>query len=228
MIQDVLAVIAAIIPGILICWYIYNMDKYEKESRLQLVFTFVIGMAITFPVMLLETHMSEWVSSRYTSLGVILFVSFIVVALTEELIKYLALMAYPYQRSFFNEPMDGIVYAVMIGMGFATIENILYASRDGLGTTLIRAFTAVPAHAAFAIMMGYFTGLGKFAATFRNKYRMLALGFVVPWLVHGLYDVFIIQEAYDELIILALVVLAASIFLARKLMLEQQENSPFK
>ena len=56
---------------------------------------------------------------------------------------------------------DGIVYAVMIGMGFATLENIIYASRFGLETTLFRAFTAVPAHGVFAAIMGYYIGVGK-------------------------------------------------------------------
>ena len=228
MIQDAIAVTVAIIPGLLICWYIYKMDKYEKESRLQLAITFGLGMLITIPVMYIERNASEMGWDDHSSIGPLLFSSFIIVALTEEAIKYLVLLAYPYHRPFFNEPMDGIVYAVMIGMGFATLENILYATQYGLGTTLIRAFTAVPAHAAFAVIMGYFAGLSKFAFLPKNQRWLLMLGLLAPWLVHGLYDVFILQEAYESLMILALVVLAVSIFLARRLMLEQQENSPFK
>ena len=228
MIKEALTILLAIIPGILICWYVYHMDKYEQESRVQLIITFILGMLITIPVMKIEEWGSKMGWDNTEHLVAALITSYIVVALTEELIKYIVLIGYPYFRPFFNEPMDGIVYAVMISMGFATLENMLYASRFGIETTLLRAFTAVPAHASFAIMMGYFVGLSKFAEARNKKIRLLALGILIPWAVHGLYDFFILQEAYESLMILALVVLAVSIFFARKLVIEQQKNSPFK
>ncbi|MCB0568681.1 MAG: PrsW family intramembrane metalloprotease [Phaeodactylibacter sp.] len=228
MIRDILLMLLALFPGLVICWYIYHLDKYEKESRLHLALTFLAGLLATIPVMRIELWAANagWDDPRH--LGITLFSSFIVVALTEELAKYLLLMAYPYPRAFFNEPMDGIVYAVMISMGFATLENILYAGKFGLGTTILRAFTAVPAHASFAIIMGYFVGQSKFAATALQSRRLLALGLIVPVGIHGVYDFFILQEAYEELMILALVVLGASIYLARQLILDQQERSPFR
>lgn len=228
MISKSIAILIAILPGIAICWYIYTLDKYEKESRLQLAITFALGMLLTVPVMKIESwaHQMGWDDT--SNLWVTLLSSFIVVALTEELFKYLCLIAYPYLRPFFNEPMDGIVYAVMISMGFATLENILYATQYGIGTTLLRAFTAVPAHAAFAIMMGYYVGLSKFTFKRSTKITYLALGLAVPFGVHGLYDFFILQEALEELMALALVVLGVSIYFSKRLIDEQQENSPFK
>ncbi|MCB0565945.1 MAG: PrsW family intramembrane metalloprotease [Phaeodactylibacter sp.] len=228
MLEDALIFSLAIIPGLLICWYIYRMDKYEKESRLQLAITFALGMAVTYPVLKIETWASYSGWGETDSLGATLFSSFIVVALTEELVKYLALMAYPYSRPFFNEPMDGIVYAVMIAMGFATLENVLYAGQFGFQTTLLRAFTAVPAHACFAIIMGYFIGSSKFAFSRAAKRQLIGLGLAVPVMVHGVYDFFILQEYYEELMILALLLLGASIYIATRLIKEQQENSPFK
>ena len=56
------------------------------------------------------------------NLGYLLLDVFIIVALSEELVKFIMLMAYPYKRPFFNEPMDGIVYTIMVGMGFAVVE----------------------------------------------------------------------------------------------------------
>ncbi|MCB0554178.1 MAG: PrsW family intramembrane metalloprotease [Phaeodactylibacter sp.] len=228
MIEDSLLLLLALFPGLLICWYIYQMDKYEKESRLQLAITFLLGMLVTYPVLRIESwaFYAGWDDPSH--LGVTLVSSFVVVALTEELAKFLVLLAYPYPRAFFNEPMDGIVYAVMISMGFATLENILYAGKFGFGTTILRAFTAVPAHASFAIIMGYFVGQSKFTQPSRKRNQMLVLGLAVPLGIHGVYDFFILQEAYEELMILALIVLGASIYLARRMVLDQQERSPFK
>ncbi|MCO6493123.1 MAG: PrsW family intramembrane metalloprotease [Phaeodactylibacter sp.] len=228
MVKDTLLFVLAIVPGLLICWYIYRMDKYEKESRLQLAITFALGMAITYPVLKIEAWAtySGWGGTQ--NLGAVFFSSFVVVALTEELAKYLALLSYPYSRPFFNEPMDGIVYAVMISMGFATLENILYAGKFGFQTTLLRAFTAVPAHASFAIIMGYFIGRSKYSFSVASKRQLIGLGLLVPLTVHGVYDLFILQEFYEELMILALLLLGSSIYIATKLIREHQENSPFK
>jgi protease PrsW len=218
----------AVLPGLLICWYIYRMDKYEKEPPLPLLLTFLLGLAITYPVLRIETWASSLLATKEGSLGGTLFSSFVVVALSEEGVKYLALLAFPYRAAFYNEPMDGIVYAIMISMGLATLENVLYAGQFGMETTLLRAFTAVPAHAAFAVFMGYFCGLAKFAASARKRNWLLFLGFLSPFLIHGIYDFFILQEAYDKLVVMALAVLGISLFLARELLLMQQENSPFK
>lgn len=228
MVQSSFIYALAIIPGLLICWYIYRMDKYEKESRLHLAVTFALGMAITYPVLKAEAWATYAGWGDTQTLATTIISSFIVVALTEEFAKYLALLIYPYSRPFFNEPMDGIVYAVMISMGFATLENILYAGKFGFQTTILRAFTAVPAHACFAIIMGYFMGRSRFALSTKAKRQLMALALVVPVAVHGTYDFFILQEYYEELMILALALLGASIYIATKLIREHQENSPFK
>ena len=66
----------------------------------------------------------------------------------EELFKFLALMFVAFPRKNFNEPFDGIVYSVMIGLGFASFENIMYVFEGGIGVAFMRTFTAVPMHAA--------------------------------------------------------------------------------
>ena len=78
------------------------------------------------------------------------------------------LLWYAYRKKEFDEPFDGIVYAVMVGMGFATVENISYVSQYGLMTGIMRLFMAVPAHASFAIIMGYFMGKARFSAKKEN------------------------------------------------------------
>lgn len=116
----------------------------------------------------------------------------------------------------------------MVSMGFATLENVLYAGKFGFQTTLLRAFTAVPAHASFAIIMGYFTGRSKFAFPSARKWQLIAMGLFIPVGVHGIYDFFILQEYYEELLVLALFILGTSIYIATRLIKEHQENSPFK
>lgn len=151
--------------------------------------------------------------------------AFVVVAGSEELVKFLAVYIYPFKRNAFNEPVDGIVYSVMASMGFATLENILYVFELGIGTGLLRMFTAVPAHAAFGVVMGYYMGLAKFDK--ENRTKLLAKGLLFAILLHGAYDFFLFQENIPALALLAFVALGLGIRFSRKMIKEHQENSPF-
>lgn len=221
-----LLLLLAVLPGILICVFIYRMDKYEKEPPMHLFLCFCTGMLIPLPVIQLEEWTQHTGLDDPEHLGLAILSSYLIIALSEELVKFLATLFYPFQKAFFNEPFDGIIYAVTIAMGFATLENILYAHRYGIETVILRAFTAVPAHAAFAVIMGYYIGKAKFHPDRRNG--LLLAGLLVPVLIHGTYNLFILQKSYDWLVALAVVTLAITIHFALRLIRIQQENSPFK
>lgn len=218
--------ILAIIPGLAISYYIYWQDKYEREKRLPLALTFLVGMVITVPSLQLEAYADSIGIQESQNTWMTLFVAFFIVALNEELAKFLALLIYPFRRSFFNEPFDGIVYSVMIGMGFATLENVLYAFKYSWEITVLRAFTAVPAHAVFAIIMGYYAGRAKY--DYPNRNQLLLKGFALAVAVHGVYDFLILQQAAEWLILMAVVMLYVSIFFARRLIRMHQQDSPFR
>ncbi|MEL6922564.1 MAG: PrsW family glutamic-type intramembrane protease, partial [Bacteroidota bacterium] len=181
--MSVLNIILAIVPGLLISFLIFRFDRHEKEKLLPLIICFILGVAITFPAMQIEAFADRNGIVESPDFWMTVFLSFVVVAMTEELVKFICLIAYPYQNKFFNEPLDGIIYAVMIGMGFATLENILYAGRFGLDTMAVRAFTAVPAHAAFGVVAGYFVGRAKFEK--EHRFKLLSFGFLSAVGLHG-------------------------------------------
>jgi len=183
-------------------------------------------MLLTLPATRLESWTLLLGIEYPTSIELRLIVSILVVAIGEEFAKFLVLVAYPLSRPFFNEPIDGIVYAVMIGMGFATLENIFYATQFGLGTTIVRAFTAVPAHALFSVVLGYFAGLAWLHP--ERKARLLFQGLALAIAFHAVYDFLVLQRYYDWLVILAVSGLWISIFFAQDLIRRHQDSSPFK
>jgi RsiW-degrading membrane proteinase PrsW (M82 family) len=122
---------------------------------------------------------------------------FVVAAFTEELFKLLALYLLIWRNRHFNEKFDGIVYATFISLGFAGVENILYVTDGGMTVGITRAFTAVPAHALFGIVMGYQFGLAKFYPKERSWRLLLAL--VIPIMLHGIYD-FILMSGHPSLL----------------------------
>ena len=202
------------------------MDKHEKEGAIPLLITFGLGILSGLPAIGIQMLAAKTGLDSSANFVFLLIYVFIVVAFSEELVKIVMLMAYPYPRPFFNEPMDGIVYSMMVGMGFAVIENLIYAYNYGIDTVLVRAFTAVPAHAIFAVFMGYFVGLAKFHPT--NKWKLIGFGFALAVFIHGLYDFFIVQQYYEWLMAFGLVTIIIGGYLAWLLIEDHRENSPFK
>lgn len=180
----------AVAPGLAICLFIYAMDKYDREPAGLLLKSFLLGMlCVIFPLLIqgmaavlgLRESNGTWLGTAAFAYGV--------VGISEELAKFIILRGYAYPKKAFNEPLDGIVYAVMIGMGFATLENIAYVAKYGIGTGVARMFLSVPAHATFAILMGYYTGLAKFVPH-RNA-EFLLRGLLIAVFFHGTFDFFL-------------------------------------
>jgi RsiW-degrading membrane proteinase PrsW (M82 family) len=224
--NTVLLILLAIIPALLVCFFIIQADKHEREDKIQLMLALLAGALITIPAFYIEAaaHNAGWDDGQ--DIQKTLLFSFVAIGGVEELFKVLALVFLFYPRKFFNEPFDGILYAVIIGMGFALVENLLYAFRLGdFPNLVVRAFTAVPAHASFGIIFGYFAGKAKFDSS--RPWLRLFFGFLITALVHGAYDFFILYESFEWLGGLALVCLFLSIYYSRKLIKIHQENSPF-
>lgn len=180
----------AVAPGVAICIFIYLKDKYNREPLGLLLVSFILGMFSIIPAIILQllSHTSLESLAGKTITQVAIF-AYLIVGVSEEGSKYLMIRLFAYRRKAFDEPFDGIVYAVMVGMGFATLENIGYVLQHGMGTGILRMFLSVPAHATFAILMGYHLGLAKFDAANRKKYLFLAIFW--PVIFHGTYDYFL-------------------------------------
>ena len=151
--------------------------------------------------------------------------AFFVVGLSEEFSKYVIVRYYAQSKNAFNEPYDGIVYAVMVSMGFAAVENIFYVLEGGVPVALLRAFTAVPAHATFGILMGYYMGRAKFS---NNRVKYNLLGLLLAILFHGAYDFFLFINFIPGISIGAFISLIVGIILSRKAIRIHQENSHFR
>jgi RsiW-degrading membrane proteinase PrsW (M82 family)/ribosomal protein S18 acetylase RimI-like enzyme len=201
----------ALAPAIAIIMFILYRDRFNREPPASLFISFFYGVLATIPVLLLEVG-AGYFEATGTIQGTIIM-AFFGVALVEEAVKFLPLRLYSFTRKSFDEPLDGIVYAVMIGMGFATLENILYVYEHGMQTGFLRMLTAVPGHATFAVIMGYYVGKAKF--DYANRIKLLLTGLVLATFFHGLYDacLFLIKKVSDPIaIVLALFALTTYIF----------------
>lgn len=216
----------AIAPAMVIILYIYFKDKFEKEPIKFLFKNFVMGATASI---LITAILGGFAANVYPLEDSNIFhqfiKAFVVVALVEEFSKYVIVKYYAQKNKEFNEPFDGIVYAVMVSMGFATLENVLYTFQYGVATGITRAFTAVPAHATFAILMGYYMGKAKFSF---NKKTLNLLGLLAATVFHGAYDFFLFIDFVPGIATGAFVSLIIGIILSNKAIKRHQLNSKFR
>jgi RsiW-degrading membrane proteinase PrsW (M82 family) len=215
----------ALAPGIAIAIYIYLKDRHEREPIKLLLMSFFYGVLSTIITLLISWPLTKSVSIDPTSITDQFINAFFLVALVEEFSKFLFVRFILYNNKNFNEPFDGIVYALMVSMGFATLENVLYTFQYGVTTGVLRMFTAVPAHATFGILMGYFLGLAKFTHRRELYYAFLAL--LVATLFHGAYDYFWFINYVPGVWIGAIVSLIVGVILSKKAIGLHQSISPF-
>jgi len=219
----------AVTPIFIIIVFVYFQDKYSREPTLTLFIAFILGIVSVLPAMLIESIYTMIFNFQSgINLPTTVLYSFFGVGLTEELSKFLFLRWYIYRNKNFSEPMDGVVYAVMVSMGFAAIENVLYVimSSDPIYTAIARSLSAVPAHACFGVIMGLYFGLSRFTyAGKRIRYHFLSVALAA--LAHGFYNLFLfIGCKYCPLF--TLLVLIICIIISLKIISRFKKISPFK
>lgn len=190
-------IILALAPVFIIAGYIYFRDKYEKEPIKLLLYALLLGAFTVIPILFVESFLSGF-NEMFDGLAAAAWNAFAVAAFTEELFKFLALYLLIWKSPEFNEKLDGIVYSVFISLGFAAVENVLYVTGHGFETGIMRAITAVPAHAIFGITMGFYFGMARFYEKERKSLIWKSLGYAI--LLHGIYD-FILFTGIQWLII---------------------------
>ncbi|WP_250278873.1 PrsW family intramembrane metalloprotease [[Clostridium] colinum] len=214
----------ALAPIVIILLTIYVKDKYEKEPvKLALTGT-LYGIIISIPITFSEKYILNF-APQPTSIYYPFYISFIVASFVEETYKYIILKFLIWKNNNYNEPFDGILYAVYISLGFATIENILYVFNPVIGgmyTAISRAIFSIPAHAIFGVYMGYYLSKEKF---FKFKIKMFSI--LVPILIHGLYDLLLFTDIkYSN--IFFIIFFCYIVIISLKRVNEYIKISPFK
>ncbi|WP_062046764.1 glutamic-type intramembrane protease PrsW [Bacillus sp. JCM 19034] len=176
---------AAIAPGLALLSYFYLRNHYSGTTIGFILKTFFVGALLVFPVMVLQ----------YAFLAEGYFIqpllrTFILYGFVEEFFKWFLLYIFTYQHATFTKRYDGIVFAVSLSLGFATLENVFYLLANGLDAALGRAIFPVSSHALYGVIMGYYFGRSKLEKT--GKYKNLLLALLFPVLLHGTYDYIII------------------------------------
>jgi Predicted membrane protein len=226
MLRLLLLLIASIGPGLLWLWYFYHQDRYEPEP-LKVVFkVFLAGLLLVIPAGLLEQLWRGQILTavRNGNWASLLAMAFLVIAFIEESLKTVFLWWLTGRNKELDEPVDGIIYGITLGLGFASLENLLWASTFGFGVAALRAVVTTLAHATFTGWMGYFIATYRFH---KPNWSILLIGYLLAWGSHGLYD-FLLFLRNPIASLLAFLMIAGLLLRLYQIIQKQVINSPFK
>jgi RsiW-degrading membrane proteinase PrsW (M82 family) len=236
--DPILITILTLAPAIILLIFFYLLDR-RKESFWPILRVLILGVLISIPVIIIELVYKEYAPNPYLQTWeFILFTSFVVAAFTEETMKLVAFRLGAWNERKFNEYMDGIFYMIVISLAFAGLENFIYGHiylRGAIIPILMRALLAVPGHAIWSGIMGYFIAKAKFSKTilpWRPFNEYWYIGIFLAIFLHGLYDVFAFATGLVEeiwiwgciiMVGLGFIVLLALIRHANKLTVENPQ-----
>lgn len=192
----------SIAPAILLLIYFYKKDVLKPEPYQSIRRAFIIGLFVIFPAVFIGNYLTNF-ENYFPFWLSIAFKSFITAGFVEEGLKLLAVYLFIYRRDEFDEAVDGIIYTITVSLGFAAFENVMYSINDTT-IAILRAFTAVPGHAIWSGIMGFYVGLAKI----KNKNIYLIQGFFWAVFLHGLYDFFVFSQTYLVFLIFPLLIIS--------------------
>lgn len=208
-----LSVASVGLPVLFWAWYHYHKDRHLPEPVGHLIVAFCLGL-LSFYVGRLLYSALDLVQLRYdafvlaeTTLPGLFAYSVLVIGVIEELAKLLLFCLVVLRFKEFDEPIDGIIYASFIALGFAALENIHYLQYASGIEAFARGFAGPIVHIVFASIWGYYIGRAFLRRSHILRTTLIALAGAA--LLHGVYDFIVIGLPAPAWPIAAAVILGA-------------------
>lgn len=194
-------------------WLFYYLQKdLHPEPKKMILKVFLWGAVATVPTLFFQIFFSEALSQfQYLSAfyfpkisGYLPMINnfirwFLVIALTEEVFKYLAVRLTVFRSKELDEPLDVMLYMVVAALGFAGLENIFYlfspinnaisleiVLKTTITISFIRFIGATFLHTLSSALLGYFLALSSIKNGHGAKLTLLGIGLATFF--HGLYN----------------------------------------
>ena len=194
-----------------LAWFLIKQDQGEKEPVGALWMAFGLGALGGVIAAVLENLL---ISNESLSLGAdvkSVFLATLAVGVIEEGCKFLPLALVIFNKRYFNEHTDGVIYFALAGLGFGLPENIMYATMFGAHVGMERLLLTPFFHAAITGMVGFY--VIKLKLAHKSPLGIIPV-LIAAMLIHGLYDFGLLIGAVGFAImsLLITVSLSASLF----------------
>lgn len=208
--SQLLLILPIVVPILFWAIYHYHKDRHLPEPPGNLVLCFVLGLLAAAISKLMYMGL-EPLGLRYDAFALadgdgwgLFAYAMLAIGPIEELAKLLPFLVVVLRLRAFDEPLDGIVYASFIALGYAAVENYNYLTfLTGL-ESIARGFAGPVIHILFASIWAYWI-----TRAWLSKKSIIApavLGFLLAAGLHGLYDFLVLKYPVTALPIAALMI----------------------
>lgn len=214
---NILLILPVALPVVFWAVYHYHKDRHLPEPVGHLFLAFTLGMLATRLSMAMYEALGG-LGLRYdaghladtTSLGLFAY-SMLAIGPIEELAKLVPFALVVIRFREFDEPLDGIIYASFIGLGYAAVENWQYLDYLTPAEAFARGFASPVLHILFASIWGHWIGRAHLSQ--QSVAKAALLGLAVAAGLHGLYDYLALLNPRNTLLFAALMI--ATLWLGR-------------
>lgn len=191
--DTIILILSILASGGLWLKFIYEHDKIEPEPIKVVLKILIVGGVISALIAgTINEFMGNIIGVSVDSENMDFNTSFIysmLIGFNEEFTKGLVALYLIKNLDEFDEPIDGIIYATAVALGFAIYENFYYVSKFGLANLVVRSFTAIPLHVGLAAYWGYSISEVKFLGG-TSYFDHMKKTLIISSILHGLYDFF--------------------------------------
>lgn len=184
----------AVFPPIFYLWFLTSFER-EREPPAVVAGLFVFGAIGAFAynglVTPFLTHDIFWLDSEVlTAVARVM----LLVAVPGESLRWIILFLVCRRFARPDQPMAGAVFGASLAFGFAAVENIGYILvhlHHWESVAFVRTIVTVPVHGALGSVAGILMTRARFkrARGYRHAWRGYLRAWLVPVLLHGLYDI---------------------------------------
>ncbi len=197
-INFVIAMLAGLVPAIFWLWFWLREDKQNPEPLYMIIITFVAGMAVVpIALPLQEIALDLYVGSNRILVWVVI----------EELLKYAVALGVVFWNHEVDEPIDMVIYMIVIALGFAALENALFifnplSAGDYLHTALTGGFRFLGAtllHVLASSTIGVLLAL----TFYKSKLTQIifgTIGLFIAIVLHALFNFFIMESSGETIL----------------------------
>lgn len=213
------AIAGGFIPALVWLWFWLREDNKKPEPTRLILRAFLVGGLMVFPAFVLQRIVIPAIESAYgipfslalPEWSLTFFadtIPFLLAwALIEEFLKYFAVALVAYTSTWFDEPIDAMIYIITAAIGFAALENTLF---------IINAMTAGGTHISF-LLTGNLRFLGAtiihivssaiigasialaFCSSAKTKIISFISGLIIATALHGVFNFFIIVSTGTQM-----------------------------
>ncbi len=224
--QHLLLILPVVLPVAFWAAYHYHQDRHLPEPAVNLAIAFVLGWVAIWLSKGMYAAL-EPLGLRYDAVALghenpagLLAYALLVIGPVEELSKLLPFVLVVMNFRAFDEPLDGIIYASFIALGYAMVENVHYLEFLTPLESAARGFAGPVVHILFASIWAHWITTARL--TGRAIAIPLILGLLIAALLHGFYDFLVLLHPVSALPVAALLI--AAIWIWRLLLMRRMHR----